>query len=365
MPTTLRGQILDVAAQRQGIRYGLPPDPNGRTSLDCSLFVVLTFRDAGLGFPGGARTAEQIRQVCQPIDRSEMQAGDLLFFENTYAAPGPAGPDGKIASHIGIAIDGSGQQMWDCHASNEDTDLPGVGITNITPFYWAPKLFDVRRAPGLLDSDEFIRIPLPDPSAPRFRVATDGLRLRAAPSTSAPILIDDLGEGILLTAVDDQVVEGDGRQWRHLRTLEGTVGWAAASFLERLDDGPVLPPPPPPPPTRFRITSDALRLRDQPGLESATVDSLPRDAIVTAVDDATVEADEIVWRHVRTDGGAVGWMSSRFLEPVSEGAPPPAAATRRRREVKPGARRPRRAGSGAKTRRRRTRGGGRSPGAFG
>ena len=175
MPTTIGDQILAVAEQRRGIRYRLPPDPNGATSLDCSLFVVLTYRDAGVGIPGGARTAEQIRQACQPIDRSSMQAGDLLFFENTYQAAGPPGPDGKIASHVGIAIDGTGQQMWDCHASNDDTDLPGVGITAINQYYWAPKLFDGRRAAGVGDAQgcrDIPRIPLVGPSGPttsRFR----------------------------------------------------------------------------------------------------------------------------------------------------------------------------------------------------
>jgi cell wall-associated NlpC family hydrolase len=104
-------QILEAAAQRRGIRYRMPPDPSGTANLDCSLFIVLTYRDAGFAIPGGARTAEQIRQACSPIDRSEMEAGDLLFFENTYQASGPPGPDGKVASHVGIAIDSTGQQM--------------------------------------------------------------------------------------------------------------------------------------------------------------------------------------------------------------------------------------------------------------
>jgi cell wall-associated NlpC family hydrolase len=94
-------QILEAAAQRRGIRYQMPPDPSGTANLDCSLFIVLTYRDAGFAIPGGARTAEQIRQACSPIDRSEMEAGDLLFFENTYQASGPPGPDGKVASHVG------------------------------------------------------------------------------------------------------------------------------------------------------------------------------------------------------------------------------------------------------------------------
>jgi hypothetical protein len=320
MATTIGDQILDVAAQRQGIRYRMPPDPSGTSSLDCSLFIVLTFRDAGVGIPGGARTAEQIRQACRPIDRSEMQAGDLLFFENTYQAAGPAGPDGKIATHVGIAVDGTGQQMWDCHASNENTDLPGVGITNITPFYWSPKLFDVRRAPGVADSDgsgEMPRIPLSDASGPTFRVTSAGLRLRAAPSTSAQILIADLGAGSTVTAVDDQLVTQDDNEWRHVRAANGTVGWAADSFLQQIGGGPATPPPPPPPaPKRFRITAAALRLRDQPSLSSNTFTTLPKDTVVTEVDDNKVNADGIEWHHVRAEDGTVGWMSRQYLERV-------------------------------------------------
>src|SRR4051794_4909506 len=288
MPTTIGAQILEAAEQRRGIRYRLPPDPSGTPSLDCSLFIVLTYRDAGVGIPDGALTAEQIRQSCQPIDRSEMQAGDLLFFENTYQAAGPPGPDGKIASHVGIAIDGTGQQMWDCHASNDNTDLPGVGITAINQYYWAPKLFDVRRAPGVRNTQgggDILRIPLSDPSGPTFRVTTDGLRLRSGPQTDAQILIADLGAGSIVTAVDDQLVTSDDNQWRHVRASDGTVGWAAASFLQQIGGEAVTPPPPPPPPPakRFRVTTDALRLRDQPTLSSTTLTSLSLNAVVTEV----------------------------------------------------------------------------------
>jgi SH3-like domain-containing protein len=323
MPTPDQQRILDVAAQRQGIRYRMPPPaPDGSQGLDCSLFVDLTFRDAGFPFPSSVRTAEQLRQASQQIDRSEMQTGDLLFFENTYAAAGPAGPDGKIATHVGIAIDGSGTQMWDCHASNDNTDLPGVGITAINQYYWEPKLFDVRRAPalaGAVGDDTMGRVPLADQTGPRFRVTAAGLRLRATPDTSAAILIADLGNGSTVTAVDDQVVDQDGNQWRHVRAANGTVGWAAAGFLEQIDGGSVAPPPPPRPPAVYRVATDALRLRDQPSLSSNTLVSLPENASVTEVESATVTADEIVWRHVRADDGTVGWMSSKFLEIVARG----------------------------------------------
>lgn len=318
MPSPEQQRILDVAAQRQGIRYRMPPpDSEGRQGLDCSLFICLTFRDAGLPFSGTTRTAEQLRQVSQQVDRSEMQAGDLLFFENTYNATGQRGPDGKIATHVGIAVDSTGQQMWDCHASNDNTDLPGVGITSITPYYWEPKLFDVRRAPGLADgasSGEMDRIPLSDASGPSFRVKSAGVRLRGSPGTSAPILVSDLGEGSIVTAVDDQAIDQDGFRWRHVRASSGTVGWVAADYLEQV--GGDSSDSPPPAPRQFRVTTDALRLRDQPSLSSNTLATLPINSVVSEVDDNKVTADDIEWHYVRAEDGTVGWMSRKFLERV-------------------------------------------------
>jgi SH3-like domain-containing protein len=317
MPTSIRDTILEVAARRQGIRYKFGPRAqDGSDGLDCSLYIFLTYRDADVGFPGPVRTAEQIRQVSQSIDRSDLQPGDLLFFEHTYEPDEPPGPDGKIASHVGIALNSAATQMWDCHASNDNTDLPGVGITDINQFYWEPKLFDFRRAPGVVDDGgpgEMPRIPLSDPSAPRFRVTTDGLRLRSDPSTTASVLIPDLGNGSTVTAVDGQTPAANGVTWRHVRTANGTAGWASAEFLEQIGGAT---PPPPPPPTRYRVTTDVLRLRAQPTLASDTLDRLVQGTVVTEVDSSTVTADEIVWRRVRSEGGTEGWMSSGFLERV-------------------------------------------------
>jgi len=129
----VRARILATAATRKGIPYLMPPDPTGRSSLDCSLFVDLTFRDAGVPFGSAVRTAQQLREACDEIDSSEMQPGDLVFFQNTY----PAGP-GR-ASHVGISLGSGTHQMWDCHAFPGDSGPPGVGITNISvwwPDYW-------------------------------------------------------------------------------------------------------------------------------------------------------------------------------------------------------------------------------------
>jgi NlpC/P60 family protein len=235
MSTSLRQLVIDVAARRKGIPYLFGAQGEGTNGLDCSLFLVLTYRDAGIPI-GGARTAEQIRQACQQIALSEVQTGDILFFENTYAAAGPAGPDGRIASHAGIAIDSSRSQMWDCHASNDNTNLPGVGVTAINQYYWEPKLFDARRPPGLVGSGDGGAPPDPGQASEghQYTVTAAGVRLRAAPGTSAQILVNDLGEGTIVTAVDKERTDADGYVWRHVKTASGTVGFVADEFIQRV-----------------------------------------------------------------------------------------------------------------------------------
>jgi hypothetical protein len=132
--------VLEVAAQRNGIPYGLPPDPRGISSIDCSLYVVLTFRDAGLPFPPGVRTAEQIRQRCTPVAFGAAQPGDLLFFEHTYEPAEAPGPDGHVASHVGISLGTGSRQMWDANDGRGN-----VGITNITTDYWQEHIFQAAR----------------------------------------------------------------------------------------------------------------------------------------------------------------------------------------------------------------------------
>jgi hypothetical protein len=63
------------------------------------------------------------------------------------------------------------------------------------------------------------------------------VRLRQGPGTGQPILVADLGLGTIVEALDDALVEADGHQWRHVRTRNGTVGYVAADFLARQEDG--------------------------------------------------------------------------------------------------------------------------------
>ena len=141
-----RSRIIQQAQARFGIAYRLDPPPDGVNNLDCSLYVLQVLDAAGIPLDG-VRTAEQIRQVCIPIPFAAVRPGDLLFFEHTYDAAGPAGPDGSIASHIGISLGAGSRRMWDANEAH------GVGETDIKGDYWQSKLFDARRPPGLIGAE--------------------------------------------------------------------------------------------------------------------------------------------------------------------------------------------------------------------
>mgnify|MGYP003425292255 FL=1 len=143
MADDTRARIIAQARARQGIPYRLDPPPDGVHTLDCSLFVLQVLASAGVPLPSGVRTAEQIRQATLPVPFADVQPGDLLFFEGTYDASGPAGADGRIASHIGISLGAGTRRMWDANEAH------GVGLTDIGTDYWQSKLFEARRVPGL------------------------------------------------------------------------------------------------------------------------------------------------------------------------------------------------------------------------
>lgn len=122
-----------MAATFEGYPYQMPPGPN---SFDCSSYVLEVYFDAGLPFPTGVRTAEQIRQACTPVDG--VQPGDLVFFEHTYASGEAPGPDGHVATHVSIVEDPAAYTVW--HAVD-----PAVKRSAINTSYWEPKLLSIGR----------------------------------------------------------------------------------------------------------------------------------------------------------------------------------------------------------------------------
>jgi len=92
---------------------------------DCSGFVRYVYQQHGVPMPRAVR--EQFR-VGKSIDRSRLEAGDLVFFSTV--APG--------ASHVGIMI--GGDQF--VHAPSE---RGVVRVENLSAQYWASRYLGARR----------------------------------------------------------------------------------------------------------------------------------------------------------------------------------------------------------------------------
>lgn len=73
--------------QGKPYRYG----GNNPAGFDCSGLVQYSYGRAGLKLPHGTR---ELLKTSQPIKPSQLQQGDLLFFNE----------DGKASSHVGIYI---------------------------------------------------------------------------------------------------------------------------------------------------------------------------------------------------------------------------------------------------------------------
>lgn len=214
--------ILEAATSFAGTPYALPPD--GVTTLDCSLFVIKAAKAADRSIPPEARTAEQIRWALPSrIPFPSVIAGDLLFFEKTYFPREQPGPDGLLATHVGISLGAGTFKMWDAN------DARGhVGITDITTSYWQSRLIEARRLPDTA----------PTLTTRRALHLTDsGVRLRSFPSRlKGRILVSNLGPAG--TAV--QPIDTSG--WTLVRTASGDVGWAASQYLRPVDASPATDP---------------------------------------------------------------------------------------------------------------------------
>jgi cell wall-associated NlpC family hydrolase len=136
-PTASSTPIAGTAATSSGnaivsaaLRYlGAPYVWGGNTpnGWDCSGFVVYVYREVtGRTLP---RTTQTQWTVGTPVDRGALQAGDLVFFQNT---------NGAGITHVGIAL-GDGRFV---HASS-----PRVGtiISSLSESYYAANYVGARR----------------------------------------------------------------------------------------------------------------------------------------------------------------------------------------------------------------------------
>jgi cell wall-associated NlpC family hydrolase len=114
--------IIATAKKYIGVPYvwgGSTP-----SGFDCSGFVQYVFKAHGIQLP---RTSKQQYGVGTYVSKSNLKAGDLVFFDT----------EGNGVSHLGIYI-GNNQFI---HASSSK----GVIITSLSNTYWAPRYYGAKR----------------------------------------------------------------------------------------------------------------------------------------------------------------------------------------------------------------------------
>ena len=115
--------IVSVAEQYMGVPYvwgGTSP-----SGFDCSGFTQYVFRQCGYSIN---RTADAQYSNGSYVSYDSLQAGDLVFFANTYSASG--------ITHVGIYI-GGGEFI---HAANG-----GVKISSLSESYYSSRYYGARR----------------------------------------------------------------------------------------------------------------------------------------------------------------------------------------------------------------------------
>ena len=126
----VNGSGSDIAAyamQFVGVPYvygGASP-----SGFDCSGFTRYVFAQFGVKLPHGA--TPQLNSGAE-VSRDNLQPGDLVFFQGTYATS-------SAASHCGIYI-GDGQFIHSASSGNR-----GITISNLSDSYYSRHYLTARR----------------------------------------------------------------------------------------------------------------------------------------------------------------------------------------------------------------------------
>jgi uncharacterized protein YgiM (DUF1202 family) len=135
-------------------------------------------------------------------------------------------------------------------------------------------------------------------------VNTDALNVRDVAGLDGAVLETlAFGESVSTTGSLDSV---DGYDWTQIETASGTTGWVVSDYLTadstdlQLAIGTVA-----------FVNTDALTLRDAPGLAGAELATLATDEEVT-IASASEAADGYLWYRVETASGT-GWVAGDFL----------------------------------------------------
>ncbi len=121
-----KSNILTILNQQYRAWRSVPYKMGGlsKRGVDCSGFVYLTYRDRlGMNLP---RTTELQYVNSRKINKKDLQAGDLVFFQT-----------GLKQKHVGIYLS-DGQFL---HASSSK----GVMVSSLSNVYWNKKFLNARR----------------------------------------------------------------------------------------------------------------------------------------------------------------------------------------------------------------------------
>ena len=124
--TVSGSEIVSLAQQYLGVPYVYGgSSPSG---FDCSGFTMYIFAQVGVKLPHGATSQ---LSYGDSVSRSELQPGDLVFFQDY----------GAVASHVGIYI--GGDQF--IHASSSSGNSRCVTVSSLAESYYANHYYTARR----------------------------------------------------------------------------------------------------------------------------------------------------------------------------------------------------------------------------
>ena len=138
-PTSFALDAVNVAAQivDSTLAKEYASGANGPDSFDCSGLTWYSFGHLGIEINTTAATQATMSSgtLLTAPDVSELQPGDLLFFETDYERPG-------VITHVGI-YEGNNQML------NAVSEEFGLRRSDITTSYWSPKLVSALRLPSI------------------------------------------------------------------------------------------------------------------------------------------------------------------------------------------------------------------------
>ena len=120
--------ISGMALSLQGAPYrNGGSEPSG---FDCSGLVWYVFDQYGIRLP---RTVTEQFQIGSHVDKADVRAGDLLFFDT-----GGAGFSGNHATHVGISIGGD-------EFVHAPSTMGQVRVERLGSGYWSARFLEARR----------------------------------------------------------------------------------------------------------------------------------------------------------------------------------------------------------------------------